>query len=242
MNTITKVILATTLFSATSFSYANDYKTTIEYRHEYRDGTNRHGDRIKAFLDTGKNIGFELDARYNNDQLNTMFDGMTMNGSEFAAFYYKKLTDNIMGIGGLSLDFTPDGLVYVPYARLNYRFDNGIRLQGRYKWKFWDYNQQNINKENYVSKIQEVDFWLGYNTNNWDYQYEFQIWKEMEGNALPQFDNKDTNYLHNFRLMYTYKTAEGTMWRPFVEVGNVSQSRYTDNRQTRYRMGIKYTW
>ncbi|WP_232616147.1 oligogalacturonate-specific porin KdgM family protein [Photobacterium carnosum] len=24
------------------------------------------------------------------------------------------------------------------------------------------------------------------------------------------------------------------MWRPFVEVGNVSQSRVTDNRQTRY--------
>ncbi|WP_232577049.1 oligogalacturonate-specific porin KdgM family protein [Photobacterium carnosum] len=32
------------------------------------------------------------------------------------------------------------------------------------------------------------------------------------------------------------------MWRSFVEVGNVSQSRVTDNRQTRYRMGIKYTW
>ncbi|PST87109.1 MULTISPECIES: oligogalacturonate-specific porin KdgM family protein [Photobacterium] len=242
MNTITKVILATTLFSATSFSYANDYKTTIEYRHEYRDGTNRHGDRIKAFLDTGKNIGFELDARYNNDQQNTMFDGMTMNGSEFSAFYYKKLSDNIVGIGGLSLDFTPDGLVYVPYARLNYRFDNGIRVQGRYKWKLWDYSMNNAAGESYVSKIQEVDLWLGYNTNNWDFQYEFQIWKEMESAAQPQFDNKDTNYLHNFRLMYTYKTVEGTMWRPFVEVGNVSQSRVTDNRQTRYRMGIKYTW
>ncbi|MCD9521736.1 oligogalacturonate-specific porin KdgM family protein [Photobacterium carnosum] len=32
------------------------------------------------------------------------------------------------------------------------------------------------------------------------------------------------------------------MWCPFVEVDNVSQSRVTDNRQTRYRMDIKYTW
>lgn len=64
----------------------------------------------------------------------------------------------------------------------------------------------------------------------------------MVDNAKPLFNNKDTNYSHNIRLMYTYKTTEGTAWKPFVEVGNVSESRITDERQTRYRVGIKYTW
>ncbi|BDR35816.1 TPA: oligogalacturonate-specific porin KdgM family protein [Photobacterium damselae] len=242
MNTLTKVVIASTLVTAGGQALANDYKTTIEYRHQYVDGANKHSDRIKAFLDTGKGVGFELDARYNNDEKDKMFDSMSMNGSEFSAFYYKRLNPNTVGLVGMSLDFVPDGLVYVPYVRLNYKFDNNIRVQGRYKWKLWDYSMTGPSGDSYHSKIQEFDAWLGYNTQNWDFQYEFQIWKEMESNALPQFDNDDINYLHNFRLMYTYKTKDDTSWRPFIEVGNVSQSRYTDNRQTRYRMGIKYTW
>ncbi|GHA53111.1 oligogalacturonate-specific porin KdgM family protein [Photobacterium aphoticum] len=242
MNTLTKVVIATSLLSVGTHALANDYKTTIEYRHQYVDGGNKHSDRIKAFLDTGKGLGFELDARYNNDQKDNMFDSMNMNGSEFSAFYYTKLNPNTVGLVGMSLDFSEPGLIYVPYARLNYKFDNNIRVQARYKWKLWDYGMTGQDGSSYHSKIQQFDTWLGYNIQNWDFQYEFNIWKEMESNGKPLFDNDDMNYLHNFRLMYTYKTAEGTIWRPFVEVGNISQSNITDDRQTRYRMGIKYTW
>lgn len=223
-------------------AFANDYKTTIEYRHQFVDGKDKHADRIKAFLDTGKGIGFELDARYNNKGEDKLFDAMNMNGSEFSAFYYKSINKNTTGITGFSLDFTDAGLVYVPFVRLNYKFDNNIRLQGRYKWKVWDYNQTNLQGQAFVSKIQQFDAWLGYNTQNWDLQYEFQIWKEMEKSGLALYNNKDSNYLHNVRLMYTYRTTDNTMWRPFIEVGNISEDRYSDNRQTRYRVGIKYTW
>ncbi|MFB2891236.1 oligogalacturonate-specific porin KdgM family protein [Aeromonas veronii] len=30
-------------------------------------------------------------------------------------------------------------------------------------------------------------------------------------------------------------------WKPFFEIGNLREDRYSDNRQTRYRIGIKYT-
>ncbi len=40
-------------------------------------------------LDTGKNIGFELDARYGNKD--GAYDAMKIDGSEFSAFYYTKL-------------------------------------------------------------------------------------------------------------------------------------------------------
>lgn len=242
MHTLTKTILVLSLTALSSQAIANTYKTTLEYRHQYVDGARKHSDRIKAFLDTGKNIGFELDARYNNEQKDKMFDSMSMNGSEFSAFYYNSLNKNTTGIAGLSLDFVPEGLIYVPYVRLNYKFDNNIRLQGRYKWKFWDYGMTGVDGQNYHSKIQQFDTWLGYSLQNWDFQYEFQIWQEMVDNAKPLFNKKDTNYSHNIRLMYTYKTTEGTAWKPFVEVGNVSESRITDERQTRYRVGIKYTW
>jgi hypothetical protein len=237
-----KIILASGLVIFTTQALANDYKTTVEYRHEYKDGNNKHADRVKAFLDTGKNIGFELDARYNNNDEDQMFDEMSMNGSELSIFYYDTIAENTTGLLGSSLDFNPDGLVYVPYIRVNHSFDNGFRIQARYKWKLWDYTQVNSAGDKYTSKIQEVDTWLGYKTEKWDFQYEFQIWNEMTDDAKPQFDNESYDYLHNFRIMYSISNPDGTKWRPFVEVGNVRQDSYSDNRQTRYRVGIKYTW
>lgn len=242
MNIITKAIIASTLIASTGYALANDYKTTIEYRHEYKDGSKKHSDRVKAFIDTGNNLGFELDARYNNDGQDEAFNSMTMNGSELSIFYYNKLSDNIVGVFGGSLDYNPMGLVYVPYARLNYSFDNGFRIQGRYKWKLWDYSQVGTDNQSYHSKIQQADGWLGYKTGNWDFQYEFNYWKEMEDNAQPLYNNKSTNYLQNVRLMYSINTKDGTKWRPFIEIGDVSQNSFTDERQIRYRVGIKYTW
>ena len=235
-----QVLCAAVTIATSAQVVANDYKTTIEYRHQYMDGSQKHADRFKVFIDTGSGIGFELDARYSNDE--GAFDSMSMNGSEFSAFYVKKLADNLTGVFGSSLDFTDAGLVYVPYARLNYSFDNGFRLQGRYKWKLWDYAQVGVDGNNYHSKIQQFDTWLGYKTGNWDFQYEYQFWKEMENNGLALYDNEKTDYLHNFRVMYAIKMDNGDLWRPFVEAGNVKEGRYTDDRQTRLRVGLKYTW
>lgn len=237
MNTSIKYIIASAcLFSAAS-AMANDYKTTIEYRHDYRDGVKKHGDRVKVFLDTGQNIGFELDARYNN-QDDGMYNHMTMNGSEFTAFYYDKINANTNWLAGTSLDFTKEGLVYIPFVRLNYQFDNGIRLQGRYKWKVWDYDVNGVDGTPYRSKIQQFDTFVGYRYNDWNFQYQFDIFREMESNGLPLYNDNKWDYQHN--VVVTYSLNKN--WRPFVEVGNIKESRFTDERQTRYRVGIKYTW
>lgn len=236
-----KLVLSFILTLISSTAFANNYKTSIEYRHQFVDGSSKHADRIKGFLDTGKNIGFELDLRFSNNE--GSFDKMSSNGSEFTAFYYDKLTDNITGITGLSIDLSDAGLVYVPFVRVNYAFDNGFRLQGRYKWRIWDYNQMNTQiNEAYISTIQQLDGWVGYKWGNIDLQYELQFWKEMERDAKPQANNKDVDYQQNFRLMYSYNTEVGTTWRPFIEIGDIKENIYTDERQLRYRIGITYTW
>ncbi|AGH82373.1 putative outer membrane protein [Psychromonas sp. CNPT3] len=234
-----RAILFSLLIVIATPSFSNDYKTTLEYRHEYKDGNNKHSDRIKIFLDSGENLGLELDARYNNEDENKTFNDMSMNGSELSIFYYKALNRNLLGLVGLSMDFNPDGLVYVPYVRLNYSFDSGFRTQARYKWKLWDYADTTTDIR---SKIQELDTWVAYASGNWDFQMEMQYWQQMESNAISEFDNGNSDYLYNFRVMYAFHGLNGKKWRPFVEVGNVRESRTTDNRQTRYRVGIKYTW
>lgn len=224
---------------ASQQALANDYKTTVEYRHAYNDGTNKTSDRVKVYLDTGENIGFELDARYGNANEDQSFDSTYLDGSELSAFYYTPHSKNLTGIYGMSLDVTSSGQVYIPYARLNYSFDNGFRIQGRYKWKFWDYEQ--INTETglgYRSKIQQIDGWVGYKYNKWDFEYELNVFKQMADGANPEFNNKDYDTEHNIKVTYSINNN----WRPFIEIGNLREDRYSDDRQTRYRVGVKYTW
>ncbi|WP_333496845.1 oligogalacturonate-specific porin KdgM family protein [Kluyvera sp. CHPC 1.251] len=224
-------------FLAPVMSWANDYKTTVEYRHEYLDGKKSHGDRYKVYLDTGQHIGFEFDARYGNED-EEAFNRMYLNGSELNAFYYTNLNKNTVFLAGNSFDFTDDGVVYIPFVRLNYNFDNGFRINGRYKWKIWDYAMNGDNNQPYHSRIQEFDSWVGYKWGDWDFEYEFDIFKEMASNGQPLYDNKDWDYAHNVKVTYSINKN----WRPFVEVGNVKQNNYSDDRQTRFRVGIKYTW
>ncbi|WDL84308.1 hypothetical protein IU367_09080 [Aeromonas bestiarum] len=218
---------------------ANDYKTTVEYRHGYADGSKKNDDRFKIYVDTGKNIGFELDARYGNSNPSQVFDSTYLDGSELCAFYYKALNKNLTGLVGTSFDVSSSGAVHIPFVRLNYRFDNGFRIQGRYKWKFWDYEMTNPQTNiGYRSKIQEFDTWVGYKYNQWDFEYQLDVFKQMTDGAMPEFNGKDYDTQHNIKVSYAWDSN----WKPFVEVGNVREDRYISNRQTRYRIGIKYTW
>ncbi|MFQ1596209.1 oligogalacturonate-specific porin KdgM family protein [Aeromonas veronii] len=222
-----------------SQAWANDYKTTVEYRHGYADGSKKHDDRFKVYVDTGKNIGFELDARYGNSNPSQVFDSTYLDGSELCAFYYKALNKNLTGLVGSSFDVSSNGAVHIPFVRLNYSFDNGFRVQGRYKWKFWDYETINpVTNYGYRSKIQEFDAWVGYKYNGFDFEYQLDLFKQMASGAMPEFNGKEYDTQHNIKISY----AIDKNWKPFFEIGNLREDRYSDNRQTRYRIGIKYTW
>ncbi|GAB7201905.1 hypothetical protein OS21_32270 [Dickeya oryzae] len=51
-------------------------------------------------------------------------------------------------------------------------------------------------------------------------------------------DNDDYDITHNVKLSYKWDKN----WKPYVEVGNVSGSKSTDERQTRYRVGVQYSF
>lgn len=43
---------------------------------------------------------------------------------------------------------------------------------------------------------------------------------------------------HNVKLAYKYDKN----WTPYAEVGNVEGSKTTDERQTRFRVGVQYNF
>ncbi|AKH88458.1 oligogalacturonate-specific porin KdgM family protein [Edwardsiella tarda] len=236
MNKLIYLAALPCLFSA-SQSWANNYKTSVEYRHEYREGVKKHSDRFKVFLDTGNHIGFEFDARYGNHD-DQAYDQMYLNGSELNVFYYTDLNKNTLLLAGNSFDFTSEGLVFIPFVRLNYTFDNGFYIHGRYKWKLWDYSMKGVDQQPYHSKIQEFDTFIGYKWGQWNFQYQLDLMREMSANGQPLYNGKKWDYANNFRVVY----AIDANWRPFIEIGDIKESRDSDRRQGRYRIGLKYTW
>lgn len=79
--------------------------------------------------------------------------------------------------------------------------------------------------------------WLGYNVNDWMFELN-GIYKIADSEDL--YNNRKDDYEYNFRVAYKLGS-----WVPFVEVGNVSSgynTTTTDDRQTRYRVGLGYNF
>ncbi|MDM7236566.1 oligogalacturonate-specific porin KdgM family protein, partial [Klebsiella grimontii] len=51
-------------------------------------------------------------------------------------------------------------------------------------------------------------------------------------------DNESYDWTHDFKLTYKFDKN----WSPYMAIANVSGSKATDERQTRYRVGVKYSF
>ncbi|HFZ9217519.1 TPA: oligogalacturonate-specific porin KdgM family protein, partial [Salmonella enterica subsp. diarizonae serovar 61:r:-] len=46
------------------------------------------------------------------------------------------------------------------------------------------------------------------------------------------------DWTHDFKVSYSFDKN----WKPYVAIGNISGNKDTSERQTRYRLGIKYSF
>jgi len=53
------------------------------------------------------------------------------------------------------------------------------------------------------------------------------------------FDNGDTTWDYLFKIGYKKKNWK---WRPYIELGNISVSSVTNERQLRTRVGVTYSF
>ncbi len=83
-------------------------------------------------------------------------------------------------------------------------------------------------------KTNRGEFWLGYNFTDWRIEYNY-IYKHSD---QIRFDNKKWDYEHNLKARWKYSKALA----PYIEVGNISVHKNSDERQTRMRTGIQYSF
>ncbi|EHV9142469.1 hypothetical protein K1K55_004037 [Salmonella enterica] len=221
------------LASVITFSAATQ-AATIDFRHEYADITRINKDRIAIIETLPNGIGLYVDASVksggvNNEQDKFLSDLVT-NAIELGTSYNYKLTDNITLQPGFIFESGTDVAIYKPYLKTQYNFDSGVYVAGRYRYDYARKTAYNTEDE----KTNRFDTFIGYAYQKLKIEYDF-TW--MDSDQI-KFDNKKTNYEHNVALSWKINPS----FTPYLEVGNVAVNKNTDNRQTRYRVGLQYNF
>ncbi len=119
---------------------------------------------------------------------------------------------------------------YKPYFRATWTLNESWWVGARYRFEYVR-RSSDIRDDDTINRM---DVWAGYKWNNFDWTIE-GIYKKADKYDL--YDGGKDNYEYNFRTAYIID-----QWSPFVEVGNVSVNSNSDERQTRFRVGIGYTF
>lgn len=226
-------VARTLALSALFFTVASQ-ATTIDYRHEYADSSRINKDRIAVIHSFDNGVGFYVDASVKsggvNGEKDKFLSDLVTNAIEMGLSYNYKLSDNITLQPGIIFESGTDLAIYKPYLRAQYKFDSGFYLAGRYRYDYARKTQNNVDDE----KTNRLDGYIGWQFDQFRIEYDYT---QMYSDAI-KFDNKKTNYEHN--VAFSYRINE--MFTPYIEVGNVAVNQISNDRQTRYRVGLQYNF
>lgn len=225
---LTLVLASVANFSAMAMS--------LDLRHEWQDtGKGDHKDRMLVSHRFANGLGFSLEAKWRQDSSDSTPDKpyheQVSNGTEAVVSYQHKF-DAFTLQPGFSLESSSNNNGYRPYLRAQYNLTKDLYVAGRYRY---EYKRTTSKGSEGDEKTNRGDFWLGYSFyKDWSAEYNY-VYKSSNKVI---FDDGKTDYEHNVKLAYKWDKN----WKPYIEVGNVKQDSKNDNRQTRYRVGINYSW
>lgn len=223
-NIVLSLFLFSTAFSSTALM--------LDFRHEYLDDNKVHRDRIQVSHRFANGMGFFVEGKFKSggDSTDKPFSDIVDNGSEYSLNYTYKLTPVIDLQPGVEFETTSSKTIYKPYLRGWYNFDSGLYLSARYRYEYARDTSAGKDDEH----INRGDIWLGYRWNTLTFETNY-VYKHSD--AI-KYDNKKEDYEYNGRIAW----KASAQWTPYVEVGNVSVSPLRDDRESRYRLGLQYTF
>ena len=196
------------------------HAVTFDYRHETNDKAgNNHKDRLLMSHRFANGFGLSLEGKWKGSQdKNKAYDETVSNGTEVVASYVHKINKTFQIEPGFSLDTSSSSNSYRPYYKRN---------------------SGNIGTSKDTSEN-------GYNLTSvisWkflkDYQLDYELdYKKANSAGVILADNESYDWTHDFKLTYKFDKN----WSPYMAIANVSGSKATDERQTRYRVGVKYSF
>ncbi|HCM1978314.1 TPA: hypothetical protein N3A47_003828 [Salmonella enterica subsp. houtenae serovar 47:z36:-] len=205
----------------------------VDYRHEYYDD-GRNYDRVYMShrFATGFGVAVEAISRSDDAQSNDVWNNMESNGNEYTASYLFTW-QGLVWQPGIAIETGDNLAIYKPYIRVQYNINDSWWTAFRYRLEYMRRNSDGKDDR----MVYRPEAWLGYNVNNWMFELN-GIYKIADSEDL--YNNKKEDYEYNFRVAYNIGS-----WVPFIELGNVSSgynTTTTDDRQTRYRVGLGYNF
>ncbi|MCU6668577.1 oligogalacturonate-specific porin KdgM family protein [Enterobacteriaceae bacterium H4N4] len=206
---------------------------TVDLRHEYID-TGTNADRVSVSHRFENGFGFSVEAKWKSggDKADQPFSDMVGNGHEDQISWRWKADKNISLTPGFTVESKESNTIYKPYLHAQYSFDNGFYVAGRYRYEYNRY-PSSANKDD--DKVNRGDAWVGFALGDWRTELNYVYAKSSEG--FIRNNNKDYSQEYNVKLAYKLDKN----WSPYGEVGNVGVKE-SDDRQTRFRVGVAYSF
>lgn len=207
---------------------------TLDYRHEVTDVDSVNKDRFMISDRFASGLGYSVETKVKSggDREDELYGDMESNGSEFSVTYQFKPADelNFTLQPGVNAEFGDDKAIYKPLLRMQYTFDNGVYVAFRYRYEYTRNSKEGADDEH----CHRYEGWLGYRTGPYRAEFNY-IWRDSD---QVRYDNKDTDYEYDFKLSYDISKN----WTPYIQVGNIKVSSASEDRQTRFRIGIQYKY
>jgi len=187
----------------------------VDYRHEYYDD-GRNYDRVYMSQRFASGFGVALEGISRSDDADAKkpLNNMETNGIEYTA-NYQFTWSNLVWLPGIAIETDENQTIYKPFVRVQYNINDNWWTAFRYRFEYTRRNAEGRDDR----RVNRPD-------------------KFAEAENL--YNNTKRDYEYNGRIAYKFGS-----WVPFVEVGNVSsgyKTATTDDRQTRYRVGIGYNF
>lgn len=200
--------------------------STLDYRHDYID-SGKNKDQLKVAHKFDNGIGVALTVKWASG--NRPFEDFVGNGHKESINYRYKVNDFLTLTPGFSLNNTDDKVVYKPGIAAKVKLIDSVALGGKYNYEYTNSNK-GLNKI-----VHKAKFYITEKFGKIKTKVEY-IYKTSPFSTLA--NNKKHKDEYNISLAY----QASKVITPYIEVGNVSGSKKTNERQTRYRVGVKYTF
>ncbi|AOR65193.1 oligogalacturonate-specific porin KdgM family protein [Pectobacterium wasabiae] len=229
--------------AVTSLISVNAMAVTIDYRHEMKDTPkNDHRDRLSVSHRFANGFGLSVEAKWRQSKEDTTpnkpFNETVSNGTEVVASYVYNFNKTFSLEPGFSLDSASDSNNYRPYLRgkvnLTDDLSTSLRYRPYYKRISGNLNNNKNNQENGYNLTAVVSYKF---LKDFQVDYELDYKKANKAGAY-QYDNETYDFSHDVKM--SYKLDKN--WKPYMAVGNVADSGTNDHRQTRYRVGVQYSF
>ncbi|TEW53134.1 N-acetylneuraminic acid outer membrane channel protein NanC [Psychromonas sp. RZ22] len=228
----TKIAL---LITGGCFFSANLFASSVDFRHEYKHETKQQASRIKMGTSFENNFAVSLELKFKSADNTDFMKDLVNNGSELGLGYKWKINDEWALQPGMPIEFGQSSTTYKPQLRLIYKpaMIDGFSVSGRYRLDIKP-TQTKPSVNNKYRDRYTVNF--GYNIQNVVLGLELNYYK-AHSDTYVLYDNKNTNYENNFTAGYKMGS-----WKPWIELGDVSVSSKSADRELRSRVGLSYSF